>query len=44
MPLPLGAISLAININEKLATIASKSKGTTRKLFIKTGNHVDTVS
>ena len=38
MPLPLGAISLAMNINQKLVNIYPKSKGTILNLFIKTGN------
>ena len=38
MPLSLGAISLAIDINQKLTTINAKSNGTILNLFIKTGN------
>ena len=38
MPLPLGKISLAININRKLVTINAKSTGMILNLFIKTGN------
>ena len=39
VPLPLDAISLAININRKLATINPKLKGT---LFSRTGNYKNT--
>ena len=42
-PLPLGPISLAININRKLATINAKSKGTILNLFIKTGIHTNMI-
>ena len=37
-PLPQGLISLAIDINRKLATIDPKLKKTILNLFIKTGN------
>ena len=36
-PLPLAAISLAIDISRKLVTIDPKLKGTILNLFIKTG-------
>ena len=38
MPLPLGAILLAIDINLKLVTIDPKLKGTILNLFKKTEN------
>ena len=38
MPLPLGAILLAIDINLKLVTIDPKLKGTIVNLFKKTEN------
>ena len=37
MPLPLGAILLASDINQKLATINAELKGTILNLFTKTG-------
>ena len=43
-PLPLGAISLAIDINWKLVTINAKSKVMILNLFMKTGNHTNTIS
>ena len=43
MPLPLGAILLDIDINWKFATIDPKSKGMILNLFIKTGNHMETI-
>ena len=36
MPLPLGAILLASDINQKLATINAELKGTILNLFTKT--------
>ena len=42
-PLPLGPISLAININRKLATINAKSKGSILNLYIKTGIHTNMI-
>ena len=43
MPLLLGMILLAININQKLPTINAKVKDMILNLFIKTGNHTDTI-
>ena len=42
-PLPLVAILLAIAINRKLITINAKSMDIILNLFIKTGNHRDTI-
>ena len=43
MPLPLGAILLAININQKLATIDPIYKGTMLNLFGRSGNHTNMI-
>jgi len=43
MPLLLGMILLAIDINQKLPTINAKVKDMILNLFIKTGNHTDTI-
>ena len=41
--LPLGAISLAIDINWRLSTILAKLRGVILNLFSKTGNHMNTI-
>ena len=43
MPLPLGLILLASDINQKLVTIDPKLKGTILNLLSRAGNHTNTI-